>query len=44
MIVTLLAVLTLMGSWMFGSDATALAFTPAEVSMLFPAPHRRAAR
>jgi hypothetical protein len=41
MIVTLLAVLTLMGSWIFGSDATALAFTPAEVSMLFPAPLTR---
>jgi ABC-2 type transport system permease protein len=41
MIVTLLAVLTLMGSWIFGSDATALAFTQAEVSMLFPAPLSR---
>ena len=41
MIVTLLAVLTLMGSWLFGSDATALAFSRAEVSMLFPAPLSR---
>ncbi len=41
MIVTLLAVVTLMGSWVFGADATALAFTPAEVSMLFPAPLSR---
>jgi len=43
MIVTLLSVLTLMGSWIFGSDATALAFTPAEVSLLFPAPLTRRA-
>jgi hypothetical protein len=41
MLVTLIAVLTLMGSWLFGSDATALAFTQAEVSMLFPAPLSR---
>jgi ABC-2 type transport system permease protein len=41
MIVTLLIVLTLMGSWVFGSDATALAFTPAELSLLFPAPLSR---
>lgn len=43
MIVTVLAVLTLMGSWIFGSDATALAFTPAELSLLFPAPLSRRA-
>lgn len=43
MIVTLLSVLTLMGSWVFGSDATALAFTQAEVSLLFPAPLSRRA-
>lgn len=43
MIITLLAVLTLMGSWIFGSDATALAFTPAELSLLFPAPLSRRA-
>ncbi|HEY9227062.1 MAG TPA: putative ABC exporter domain-containing protein [Gemmatimonadaceae bacterium] len=43
MIVTLLAVITLMGSWLFGSDATALAFTQAEVSLLFPAPLTRRA-
>jgi len=41
MIVTLLAVLTLMGSWVFGADATALAFTQAEVSFLFSAPLTR---
>jgi ABC-2 type transport system permease protein len=41
MIVTLLAVITLMGSWVFGSDATALAFTQAEVSILFSAPVTR---
>ncbi|MEO6877179.1 MAG: putative ABC exporter domain-containing protein, partial [Gemmatimonadaceae bacterium] len=41
MLVTLIAVLMLMGSWLFGSDATALAFTQAEVSMLFPAPLSR---
>lgn len=41
MIVTLLAVITLMGSWVFGSDATALAFTQAEVSILFSAPVSR---
>ena len=41
MIVTLLAVLTLMGSWVFGADATALAFTQAEVSILFSAPLSR---
>lgn len=43
MIVTALAFITLMGSWIFGADATALAFTPAEVSMLFPAPLTRRA-
>ena len=41
MFVTLLTVLTLMGSWVFGADATALAFTQAEVSMLFSAPFSR---
>jgi len=41
MFVTLLTVLTLMGSWVFGADATALAFTQAEVSMLFAAPLSR---
>jgi hypothetical protein len=43
MIVTVLAVLTLMSSWVFGSDTIALAFTPAEVSLLFPAPISRRA-
>jgi ABC-2 type transport system permease protein len=43
MIVTVLAVLTLMGSWVFGADATALAFKQAEVSFLFPAPLSRRA-
>jgi hypothetical protein len=38
MIVTVLAVVTLMGSWIFGSDSTPLAFSQAEVSFLFPAP------
>jgi len=41
MLITLLAVLTLAGPWVFGSDTTALAFTQAEVSMLFPAPITR---
>jgi ABC-2 type transport system permease protein len=41
MIVTVLAVLTLMGSWVFGSDSTPLAFSQAEVSFLFPAPLTR---
>jgi hypothetical protein len=43
MIATVLVVITLMGSWVFGSDTTALAFTPAEVSMLFSAPLTRRA-
>ena len=43
MIVTVLFVITLMGSWAFGSDTTALAFTQAEVSLLFPAPLTRRA-
>jgi hypothetical protein len=43
MIVTLLGMLTLMGAWVFGSDTIALAFTQAEVSMLFPAPVTRRA-
>jgi hypothetical protein len=41
MLITLLAVLTLAGPWVFGSDNLALAFTQAEVSMLFPAPITR---
>jgi ABC-2 type transport system permease protein len=41
MIVTLLVVVTLMGSWVFGGDATALAFSQAEVSILFSAPLSR---
>jgi len=41
MVITLLSVLTLMGSWVFGADATALAFTQAEVSILFSAPLSR---
>jgi hypothetical protein len=40
-VVTLLLVLTLGGAWVFGSDTTALAFTQAEVSLLFPAPLTR---
>lgn len=43
MLVTVLMVLTLMGSWVFGSDTTALAFTQAELSILFPAPLSRRA-
>jgi ABC-2 type transport system permease protein len=43
MIVSLLALVTLMGAWVFGSDTTALAFTPAELSLLFPAPLSRRA-
>ena len=43
MLVTLLVVVTLMGPWVFGSDTLALAFTQAEVSMLFPAPLSRRA-
>jgi hypothetical protein len=42
-VVTLLLVVTLMGSWVFGSDMTALAFTQAELSFLFPAPLSRRA-
>ena len=41
MIVTFLAAVTVTGSWVFVGDATALAFTQAEVSMLFPAPVSR---
>ncbi len=41
MLITLLAVMTLAGPWVFGSDTLALAFTQAEVSMLFPAPISR---
>ncbi len=43
MLVTVLVVLTLMGSWIFGSDTTALAFSHAELSILFPAPVSRRA-
>src|SRR5215212_3705689 len=43
MIVTLLIVLTLMSSWVFGADTTALAFSQAELSFLFPAPLSRRA-
>ncbi|MGE5103086.1 MAG: putative ABC exporter domain-containing protein [Deltaproteobacteria bacterium] len=43
MIITVLLVVTLMGSWVFGSDTTALAFTQAELSLLFPAPLSRRA-
>ncbi|HVX41202.1 MAG TPA: putative ABC exporter domain-containing protein [Gemmatimonadaceae bacterium] len=43
MLVTVLMMLTLMGSWVFGSDTTALAFTQAELSILFPAPLSRRA-
>lgn len=42
-IVTLLLVVTLSGAWIFGSDTLALAFTQAELSMLFPAPLSRRA-
>ena len=41
MIATLLLVITLASTWVFGSDTLALAFTPAELSMLFPAPLSR---
>ena len=40
-LITLLMVLTLAGAWVFGADVTALAFSQAEVSMLFPAPLSR---
>jgi Putative ABC exporter len=43
MVLTLLLVVTLAGSWVFGSDTTALAFTQAELSFLFPAPLSRRA-
>jgi hypothetical protein len=36
-------VLSTLGTWVFGSDRTALAFTPAEVALLFPAPLSRRA-
>ena len=39
----LLLVLLLSGVWLFGGDRTALAFAPAEVSMLFTAPLTRRA-
>ncbi|MEO7083783.1 MAG: putative ABC exporter domain-containing protein [Gemmatimonadaceae bacterium] len=41
MLITLLVVVTLMGSWIFGGDSTALAFSQAEVSILFSAPLSR---
>src|ERR1044072_4697764 len=40
---TLLIVLMLSSAWLFGSDKLALAFTPAEVSLLFQAPLSRRA-
>ena len=40
-VVTVLLVATLMGSWVFGADASALAFSEAEVSLLFAAPLSR---
>ncbi len=40
-IVTLLIVIMLSSAWVFGSDKLALAFTPAEVSLLFQAPLSR---
>lgn len=40
-IATLLLVITLAGAWVFGSDTLALAFTEAELSLLFPAPLSR---
>jgi hypothetical protein len=43
MMVSLLLAVTLLGAWVFGSDLTPLAFTQAEVSMLFPAPLSRRA-
>ncbi len=42
-IATLLLVITLSGAWVFGSDTLALAFTEAELSLLFPAPLSRRA-
>jgi hypothetical protein len=42
-IVALLIVIMLSSAWLFGSDKLALAFTPAEVSLLFPAPLSRRA-
>jgi ABC-2 type transport system permease protein len=40
-IATLLIVVILSSAWLFGSDKLALAFTPAEVSLLFQAPISR---
>lgn len=40
-IVTVLLVVMLMGSWVFGADASALSFSQAEVSLLFAAPLTR---
>jgi hypothetical protein len=42
-IATLLLVITLSGAWVFGSDTLALAFTEAELALLFPAPLSRRA-
>jgi hypothetical protein len=42
-IATLLIVIMLSSAWVFGSDKLALAFTPAEVSLLFQAPLSRRA-
>ncbi len=41
MLATLLLTLTLLSAWVFGSDTLALAFTQAEVSILFPGPLSR---
>lgn len=43
LLVTVFVLATAMGAWMFGGDRRALAFTPAEVSLLFPAPLSRTA-
>lgn len=43
MLVTVFVLLTAMGTWTFGGDKRALAFTEAEVSLLFPAPLSRTA-
>ena len=41
MLVTALLTLTVLNTWVFGSDVLALAFSQAELSMLFPAPVTR---
>lgn len=43
MLVTVFVLVTAMGTWTFGGDKRALAFTEAEVSLLFPAPLSRTA-